>query len=264
MEMSEETGRDGAEMPRLSHWEVERFLRGELPPGDSERIRARMRAEPEFALWMDSMGQEAPARSFGDLRRKIRAGAPGETEEAGARLIGRILAALWAKLSAPRPAALAFGALVLAAGVIVSHRPRSPAPLEAMTGKGGAGMEIRLIVRDRVLAPDSLQSVAGGDTLLFWYRSPDSLHFQFWYREDGTSPEPFRGASASAASWPPAQRWTGPAKRALLEGNWSRQDIFVLASECRLDPEQARALIQGGQAPCRTGIVRYHLIRRTE
>jgi hypothetical protein len=262
MGMSGEHGQDGAEPGKLSHWEVERYLRGELPPGDAEPILARLRTDPAFAHWMESMRQEVPQRDYGDLRRKMQAGAPNRGRTSAAGMAARLFTTVHARLPLPRAAVPAFGAIVLVVGAMLWMRTLLPTTGETYAAKGGTGVEIRLMAGEVELARDSLHTVAGGDTLAFWYRSAKPVHVQFWYREDGHAPEPFRGASASAAPWPAAQRWTGPAKRSVLEGNWSRQDLIVVASECSLTPETARARIQGAETPCPSETVLFHFLRR--
>lgn len=238
------------EYEKLSHWEIERLLRGDLTEREAENLRARISASPELTRYFDSLRNEAPARTFADLRAKAsRAGAPQRLPAAPVRSAqgGRNLWAEWGERllrgTGPR---LAFGAaLVLLIGV--SIRTLRPSPAEPAPGayaaKGDDGFEVVLRIGGSDLEPDVTRQVSGADTVRVLYRGTQARFVQLWYQEDDGAIAPFPGNGDQAAPWAGSPKWSLAPKKILLAGEWARQSIFVVSSDRPLSPSQAGAAI---------------------
>jgi hypothetical protein len=235
---------------KISHWEIERLLRGDLTEQEAESLRARISASPELSRYFASMRDEAPARTFGDLREKAsRAGIPGRRAAAPARsvlgdpgawtgFVGRLF-----RGTGPR---LAIGAAMLLL-IGISIRTFLPVPVkpvpEAYAAKGEEGFEILLRIGGIELEPDVTGAVSGTDTIRVLYRSSRDRLVQLWYQEDDGAIAPFPGSGDRAPAWAVTSKWSLAPKKILLSGEWERQSIFVVSSDRALSPSDVRAAI---------------------
>jgi hypothetical protein len=237
------------ENEKFSHWEIERLLRGDLSEREAESLRARISASPELSRYFASMRNEAPARTFADLREKAAradgaqrpAAAPARSAQGERNTWAEWVARLF-RGTGPR---LAFGAaLVLLIGVSIRTLLPSPEPGSgAYAAKGDEGFEVMLRIGGADLEPDVTRTVSGADTVRVLYRGTQARFVQLWYQEDDGAAAPFPGSGDEAAPWPGSSKWSLAPKKILLAGEWARQSIFVVSSDRALSPSQVGAAI---------------------
>lgn len=273
--MAMDADQAGGNGPRktVSLWDIERLLLGELRGEEAEAVRRAVDASPELRGYLERMEHEAPRRTLEDLRRlhadRRAAGAGVEDSRAGKPAGGRSASRSPGTFPWPGPGvwrpALAFCAMLLAAAVVWRFQDGGPRPgdgaaYQSKGGKGRDSLEVRLSLGGRTIQPGDTATARNGDTLAFLYRAPHPVDVRLFYQEDGADPMP-ADVGTALRTWPAATRWTPAPRRMLLEGNWRRQAIWIVAGDTARAAEAvaaaAAAASKGGPADPRIRV--FHL-----
>lgn len=264
--MAMDSGKPGGKGSRkaVSLWDIERLLLGELRGEEADAVRRTIEASPELKTYLKRMEHEAPRRTLEDLRRLradrlavgTRAGEP-PGRSAGARERGTLpfrMPAFW------RPA-MALCVVLLAGAVVWRFQGDGldSDGIPAYRGKGGDSLEIRLRVGGRTVLPGDTAAAQNGDTLEFLYRSPRPVNVLVFYQEDDADPVSVGDGKVASQAWPVATRWTPVAERMLLEGDWTRQAIWIVVGDTAGAAEAVAAAAKGGRGPADTRVRVFHL-----
>lgn len=219
-------------------WDIERFFLGELRPEEAEAIRKAVEASPELSAYLDRMREEAPARSFGDLQSRL---PDVRAEPAPIRETPNRNPWKWkAFFGGPK---LALGGIsgfaMVLAGLLFLHREPPPGQ-SGLRNKGSSDPEIHIVLATRESAPEQAVPGKDGDTVVFRYRSSHPVHFRIWIREAGKNLEPLSYGQEGHPDWPESSRWINAPDKIILQGDWPRQEILLVAGHASFTDEQAR------------------------
>jgi hypothetical protein len=264
MHASDIPGENG--MPdRLSLRKIDSLLQGELPEAEAAALRARIDGDAEARAYLDRQTSLRSGLTEASLRAELRRRAPGKGRT------GPPIPAGWGDrlkrfrdgLSGARgQAAAVIGALACLTLGLTLWTGRIPQTTiqETYRSKGTSEVEVTLRHNGNEYAPGELISARTGDTLILTYRGEVSLRGQVWIQEDEGDPVPLQVRDFPL---PPVTAWTELPQRILLEGAWSRQQLWILLSPRTLGREAAKEAVSGGKIPEGARVLAYRLSAST-
>lgn len=222
----------------ISLWRIDRFLRGELPESEAALVRDEIEKSSELKEYVRKQGEE---RSSLTLDRIL----SGLSSKAVPAVGGpfRALATFFSLLFRfPVPVA-AFAMLMIGAGLWSIRM--EPAPASLHQAKGSEKPQVRMLIRGQELRPSESVDAGPGDTLSLSYLSPFPVHAQIWYQEDDRETMPM----SHDLEWPATTSWRKSPHQVVLEGEWSRQAVWVVVSRSPLGKPQIEAALGGNPPP---------------
>lgn len=255
-----------------SRFAIARLLAGDLSGTElaalEDHLRTcpgcgRVRREAEAAA--HAFAEKFPTREYLNAVQRSRKGLGPERAPGRMSLLWERLAGTARNAGAVR-SALAGLILLLAGGVLVWFQP-SGAPQD-LSAKGAAAFYLAVKGKGgQAEARGDTLAVAAGDTLQLGIVSAAPVHYAVLYRDDGG--EILSYLASGAEGNPPAGSPEGEnlPNSLVLDGAWSREDLFALWSPEPFTFEEARARVAGHPgigtaAPRRDIQVRvWHLVR---
>lgn len=222
----------------ISLWRVDRFLRGELPESEAVLVRDEIENSSELKEYVRKYGEERSSLTLD----RILSGLPAKAAPAEGgpfRALGEIFSLLF---RFPVPVA-ALAMLMIGAGLWSLRM--EPAPASLHQAKGSGKPQVRMLIRGQELGPAESVDAGPGDTLALSYLSPVPLHAQIWYREEDREPMPM----SRDLEWPATTSWRKSPHQVVLEGEWSRQAVWVVLSRSPLEKSQVEAALGGNPPP---------------
>jgi hypothetical protein len=259
MSASENPGENGR-MDRLSLRKIDSLLLGELPEAEAAELRARIDGDPEARAYLEKQSALRSDLTEASLREML-------ARRAGAGRRSGFLLSGWGdrwpeivgRLSGGRgQAAAVIGALACLTLGLTLWTGRVPQTTiqEAYRSKGASAVEVAVRHHGNEYAPDELIPARSGDTLVLTYRGEVPLRGQIWIQEDEGEPTALQGRDFPL---PPVTAWTELPQRILLEGEWRRQQLWILLSPRVLDHDAAGEAVRGGRAPEGVRVFAYRL-----
>lgn len=247
---------EGAE--RISLWKLDQLMKGDLPEGEAEALRAALSRSPEALAYLERKGS-------------LRSGLTLDRIRSGARAVKRrdqapgLLDAFfpWSRSQSPG-IAIAF-VMALGIGVWTWRAQQAPSPIpEPQPGKfqtkGPENADFRIAIRGVAYDTGQIISAANGDTLGVEFRSPRPMAVQIWYQEEGGEARPMSG-EAESAPLAAAMAWQAMGVSVILEGAWNRQSVIVISSASPFTVERARSVL-GGSHATDMGVHAFRMVRR--
>lgn len=222
----------------ISLWRIDRFLRGELSEPEAALVRDEIENSSELKDYVRKFGEERSSLSLD----RILSGIPAKAVPAEGgpfRALGHILSQLF---RFPLPVA-ALAMLMIGVG-LWSFR-MEPAPAALHQAKGSEKPQVRMLIRGQELRSAESVEAGPGDTLALSYLSPFPVHAQIWYREEDREAMPM----SRDLEWPATTSWRQSPHQVVLEGEWSRQVVWVVLSRSPLDESQVEAALGGNPPP---------------
>jgi hypothetical protein len=244
---------------RISLWKLDQLMRGELPEGEAEALRAAVSRSPEALAYLERNG----SLHSGLTLDRIRSGAgPVSRKTASPGLMDAFLS--WSRTRSPG-IALAF-AMALGIGVWTWRAQPAPSgilesrPQGKFQAKGAEHGEFRITARGAVYDTGQIISAANGDTLALEFRSPRPMSVQIWYLVEGGESRPMSGNTESVPL-AAAMTWRAMGMNIVLEGKWDRQSVMVVSSESSFTTGRARSAL-GGSPHTDLNIQAFRMIRQ--
>ncbi|GEM_PF-4062369 len=236
----------GSESPkaRISLLTVEKQLLGELSPKQSAALEKDIRSNPGLAAYVEDLKRSESPLDWTQVRSRLGQREPLKTPDSFLAVLTSRLDSLFPKPTHPKLAwAGIFGLLC----VFLVPALISPKRVLEFRSKGSGRPEIVLEVSDAKMLPGESGNVKSGDVMTFTYRSVKPLYTQIWYTEDGGAPSLFDGRKDNSLFWPASSSWEKAPQRIVLEGNWKRQHIVVLASPTAISMDRADRILSGSE-----------------
>lgn len=248
MDAEESLNRNGPD--RISLWKLDQLMNGDLPEAEAAALREEIAGSPEAFRYLETYSgakTDLTLAGMGSRALNTRASNP----ESGIR---RRLRSGWRGLGAvgngPGGSRIRIAlACCLALGLGIwtwslNHSLPSEVHGHGMQPKGGESAKVRILIQGAAMESGEVATAGSGDTLGVTYRSPEPLTAQIWFREVGASPKPMTGAEGNL-SWPAAMAWRPAPIRILLEGEWTRQTVWVILGSTPFTDEDAIRAMDG-------------------
>jgi hypothetical protein len=251
-------------MARISLRQIDALLNGELEPEEASRLREAIEGSPVAKGYLERQQGLRPGPDWERMRLAL------ERRRAGRMGAARDLGLAWFRAAMPRVNAVhgvrvAMGIAGLAVLILVPALWWAHAPADRggdrLTAKGSGTAEMRLEIHGRDFAAGTAIPASPGDTLGFTYRSADTLNVQAWYREDDGDTLSFAGRDAAGFALPPVTAWTPAPETIRLEGEWRRQEVWLVLSREPLDAARAREALRAGRATDGIRVLAFRLAR---
>lgn len=248
-------------MSRISLRKIDALLSGELGEEESSRLREEINASPQAKAYVDRQKTLRSTLTWNGIRQAVeadkRSGLKGWFRGFSPFPIGSIRS---------RGPGLAFASVALALLTLGTawwkmHDAGGTLAGQRFTAKGIRFAEAQLQVGGQGYPAGSLIAAGPGDTLGVTYRSGDTVYVQVWYQEENGDLRAFPGKDPRGFALPPVTAWTPAPQRILLEGEWRRQEVWIVLSPGTLKTERVREAIRSGRSAPGITVLAYRLAR---
>lgn len=234
-------------MPKISLLKIDALLKGELDPDEAQRVSRAIEASPAAKDYLDRQRALKSGLTLESLRKAIEADRASGPRDS----VLRVLSAIREKsASIGRTAWIPAGAVAILVAVLLIRTawiPTGEDTANRFTSKGSHTDAIaRLQLKGLGYDPGSRIPARPGDTLGLLYRCQDSLSMRVFYREEGGAIESFGEGNPMNFTLPPATAWSSAPQRILLEGKWTRQELWLVLSRSPIGIDRAREAIEPG------------------
>lgn len=245
--MKPDTERPGgaeASKARISLFSLEKQLLGELSPKQSAALGNEVRTNPELSAYIENLKRRESPLDWIRVQRRLDQRESLKESDSFLAVMARRLDALFPKPTHPK---LAWAGVLGLLFIFLVPALLFPKRVAELRSKGGGRPEIVLEAGDAKMLPGESGNVESGDVMIFSYRSNKPIYTQIWYTEDGGKPSVFEGRKDNSLFWPATSGWSKAPQRIVLEGNWKRQRIVVLASPNAIPMDRADRILSGSE-----------------
>jgi hypothetical protein len=249
LDVNENSGGD-AKHP-ISLWKLDKLMQGELPEAEAAALMASVSDSPEAMRYLERYSGMRSASSWEKFRESS-AGTGSRHSPSAPRDNLSWMHRLFPGAGG-RGFAMAMACLVaVGIGTWTWHQSGAPRPGwhgsdagdPGFRSKGAEAIRVRLIVQGAEVEAGEIASAKPGDTLGISYRSPTPVSAQIWYREEGGQAAPMTG-KPGVLRWDPSTAFTRAQVRIILDGDWKRQTVWVIASPSDFSEAEALQAMDG-------------------